>query len=66
MNSITIYEVLKPTTTAGYSVKISTIYSSHNKEEIDQLVKACREEIGSGLVTNYEVNENETRIDTLG
>ena len=60
MNSITIYEVLKPTTTAGYSVRISTTYSSHNKEEIDQLVKACKEEIGYGLVTNYEVNENDT------
>ena len=59
MNSITIYEVLKPTTTDGYSVKISTIYSSQNKEEIDQLVKACKEEIGSGIVTDYEVNENE-------
>ena len=51
------YEELKPTTTSGYSIKLSYVYSSFEKEEIDELKEKLADEIGTGLVLTSEVEE---------
>ena len=54
MKSFTTYERLMPTTADGHIIKISTFYSSFNKEEIDELQEHLRIDIGSGLEINYQ------------
>lgn len=60
MKTYTYYEPMKPDTVSGYSVKVTTIYSSFNKGEIDALSEEFKKNIGSGIMSNgYEVIDND-------
>ena len=50
------YEELMPSTVAGYAIKISYIYSSFNKQEIDDLKAKLKDEIGTGIIS--EINKD--------
>ena len=54
MKVYTYYEPLKPDTVAGYSIKVTTIYSSFNKEAIDALSEEFKKKIGSGIVSDCD------------
>ncbi len=54
MKVSTTFERLMPTTTDGHIIKISTCYSSFDKNEIDKLQEDLRNTIGTGIVS-YEV-----------
>ena len=50
MKSYTTYERLMPDTFSGERVKISTIISSFNKDEIDEFEEVyCKGRIGFGI-----------------
>ena len=58
MKTYTYYKPLKPNTVTGYSVKLTTIYSSFNESEINSLIEEFKKTIGSGLVSYYDRGEN--------
>ena len=51
MKTLTTFERLNPTTADGHIIKVTTCYSSYNKEEIDELQKLLIRFIGSGIVS---------------
>ena len=51
MKSVTTYRKLKPNTLNGYSIEVSTIYSSFDQREIDALEENLEKTIGTMLVT---------------
>lgn len=50
---------LNPDTIQGEKVAILTVYSSQNKEEIDELEQSLRQTIGSGVVSVVKEQDNE-------
>ena len=59
MKVYTYYEPMKPDTVSGYSIKVTTIYSSFNKESIDALSEEFKKKIGSGIVIDYDGGDKE-------
>ena len=57
MRACTIYEVLEPTTSAGYRLKVSTIYMTFNEDEYKKLHNMLREKVGTGLITDVNIDE---------
>ena len=51
------YEELMPTTVSGYTIKITYVYSSFNKEEVDKLKERLADEIGTEIVSTIEEDE---------
>lgn len=49
MKSMTTFERLTPTTADGEMIKVTTIFSSFNKEEIDNLQADLQKSIGAGI-----------------
>lgn len=49
MKSITTFERLMSTTADGELIKVTTIYSSFDKEEIDNLQADLQKSIGAGI-----------------
>ena len=49
MKVITTFERLMPTTADGELIKVTTLYSSFNKEEIDNLQADLQKTIGAGI-----------------
>lgn len=49
MKATTTFERLNPTTADGDLIKVTTIYSSFDKEEIDNLQADLQKAIGAGL-----------------
>lgn len=59
MKTYTYYEPMKPDTVSGYSIKVTTIFSSFNKDDIDALLEEFKKNIGSGIMSDgYEVIKN--------
>lgn len=58
MKSATTFERLMPTTADGHIIKVTTFYSSYNKEEIDELQKELQKSIGSGIVSESYTTVN--------
>lgn len=54
MKVTTTYERLMPTTADGHIIKVTTYYSSYDKNEIDKLQEDLRNTIGAGVVTEGE------------
>ena len=59
MKMFTMYERLKPDTVSGHAVKVTTIYSSFNINEIDKLQEELRNSIASGVVSEVSMKEEE-------
>lgn len=53
------YEELMPTTVSGHAIKITYVYYSFDKEEIDKLKARLADEIGTGIVSTIEVEKEE-------
>lgn len=51
------YEELMPTTVSGHAIKITYVYSSFDKEEVDKLKERLADEIGTGIVSTIKVEE---------
>ena len=51
------YERLQPTTVCGESIKVTHLFSSYNKDEIDALEKKLEESIGTAAVIRGEKND---------
>lgn len=51
------YEELMPTTVSGHAIKITYVYSSFDKEEVDKLKERLADEIGTGIVSTTKVEE---------
>ena len=51
------YEELMPTTASGHAIKITYVYSSFDKEEVDKLKERLADEIGTGIVSTIKVEE---------
>ena len=49
MKATTTFERLNPTTADGEMIKVITLYSSFNKEEIDNLQADLQKSIGAGI-----------------
>lgn len=49
MKATTTFERLMPTTADGEVIKVTTLYSSFNKEEIDNLQADLQKSIGAGI-----------------
>mgnify|MGYP007122041053 CR=1 FL=1 len=49
MNATITFERLMPTTVNGDAIKVTTIYSSFDKEEIDNLEADLQKSIGAGI-----------------
>lgn len=49
MKTIITFERLTPTTADGELIKVITLYSSFDKEEIDNLQKDLQKSIGAGI-----------------
>ena len=49
MKATTTFERLNPTTVNGDMIKVTTLYSSFNKEEIDNLQADLQKSIGAGI-----------------
>ena len=56
MKATTIFERLMPTTADGHIIRVTTIYSSYDENEIDQLQVDLKHTIGGGVVTEYIPN----------
>ena len=59
MKAYTYYEPMKPDTVSGYSIKVTTIYTSFNKEAIDALSEEFKKGIGSGIMSDCEEADND-------
>lgn len=46
VKKVTRFRELEPNSITGYSVKITTVFSSFDKMQIDKIVEACRVAIG--------------------
>ena len=53
------YEELMPTTVIGHAIKITYVYSSFDKEEIDKLKERLADEIGTGIVSTIDLEDKE-------
>ena len=53
------YEELMPTTVSGHAIKITYVYSSFDKEEVDKLKERLADEIGTGIVATIKVEDKE-------
>lgn len=49
MKAMTTFERLTPTTADGEMIKVTTLFSSFNKEEIDNLQADLKKSIGVGI-----------------
>lgn len=62
MKMFTTYKRNNPDTINGESITVTTVYSSYNEKEIDELENQLRNSIGSGLIGNINTEgrkENE-------
>lgn len=50
---------LPPSTVDGETFILETIYTSHDKSEIDWIEEQYKESIGTGLIQQFEVKEQE-------
>ena len=57
MKVATTFERLMPTTTDGQILKVTTYYSSFDKDEIDDLQAVLRKTIGTGIISEVEFKE---------
>lgn len=48
---------LPPSTVDGETFIFETIYTSHDKEEIDWIEEHFRDSIGTGLIGHFDVKE---------
>lgn len=58
MKAMTTFERLMPTTADGEVIKVTTLFSSFNKEEIDNLQADLRKSIGVGITTIEETKND--------
>ena len=63
MKSFTTYRRLMPTTASGDAIAITTIFSSFNQEEIDEIEQYCKDTIGTVLVRNSDLEDGERKAD---
>ena len=59
MKVTTTFSRLSPDTIQGEKVAILTVYSSQNKEEIDELEKSLWQTLGNGVVSVVKEQEHE-------
>lgn len=57
MNATITFERLMPTTVNGDAIKVTTIYSSFDKEEIDNLEADLQKSIGAGITMLGDRND---------
>lgn len=48
---------LSPNTVDGETFVLETIYTSHDKAEIDWIEKQYRDSIGTGVIAQFEIKE---------
>lgn len=51
-----------PTTASGDSIAITTIFSSFNQEEIDEIEQYCKDTIGTGVTQQFDYGEGYEEI----
>ena len=54
MKSLTTYTRHDPDTTSGHKLEVRILYTTFDKEEMDQLEENCRKVIGNGLNQNIK------------
>lgn len=54
MKALSTYKVNQPTTADGHSISITTTIFG-TKEEVEYIRQNCAENIGSGLVHDYDI-----------
>lgn len=59
MNIFTTYKRLKPSTVNGDAISITTVYSSFNPAEIDELEQHCKATIGTGVIQHFDPADGE-------
>ena len=59
MKVATTFERLMPTTVDGHIIKVTTYFSSYDKNEIDKLQEDLRNTIGAGVVSEFIPNNME-------
>lgn len=52
---------LPPSTVDGEAFVLETIYTSHDKAEIDWIEEQYRDSIGTGVIAQFEVEEQEEK-----
>lgn len=58
MKTTITFERLMPTTADGELIKVTTLYSSFDKEEIDNLQKDLQKSIGAGITMLETENDD--------
>ena len=59
MKVTTTFSRLTPDTIQGEKIAILTVYSSMNKQEIDELEQSLYQKIGSGVIDEVKEQEHE-------
>lgn len=62
MKAMTTFERLMPTTADGEVIKVTTIYSSFDKEEIDNLQAGLRSSIGAGVMVDTDITSQKSKL----
>lgn len=62
MKAYTFVEPLEPDTISGYSFKVTTIYSSLNKDAIEALLNEFKKRYNCGKTIKYDIEGDEEVI----
>ena len=62
MRTTTYFERLMPTTTNGHAVRVITVYSSFNEDEIKELTNHLQETIGTCVYSIEQEVKNGNNI----
>lgn len=62
MKAMTTFERLMPTTADGELIKVTTIYSSFDKKEIDNLQAGLQSSIGAGVMTDTDITSQKSKL----
>ena len=66
MKKVIVYERLNPTTYDGEIIKVTTFFSSFDKTEIDKLEEKLENIIGTALVSEFILEDEDMRGDKNG
>lgn len=57
MKMQTTYQVNKPNSAIGFSITVTTIYSSFKESEINNVAETLKNSIGNGVVSEVKADE---------
>lgn len=59
MRTYISYQRLEPDTINGETLKVTQVYSSHDKSEIDKLEESLQKQIGNGLIGEISLDKEQ-------